>query len=286
MPRYRIEYSKTGRARWLSHLELIRTFMRALRRSGLPLVFSQGFNPHPRLSYGPSLGVGVAGLREYLDLELAVVVSLPESLVSLRKQFPQGLELGCLMELAPTAPGIGKAVNCAWYGLGLPPDQDADAWQQAMDHLVGGSLPITYKRHKDGKLFDVGPALAACRITDAGGRKSEACSSRFEVRGSRFEEEKLVEDRMTNLQHQEGDRHSAPFVDLLVDLGGAAVSLRGLVETLLFLAAELRNKGSEVAKGLHPTAGFQPALVTRMALLHHNGGLANPLGERKQLWEA
>ena len=174
MVEYRIEYSKAGRARWLSHLELIRTFIRALRRSGLPLVFSQGFNPHPRLSYGPSLGVGVAGLREYLDLDLAAAMPLPEGMASLGRQLPPGLELGRLMELPPGAPGIGKAVNCAWYRLALPPEQTVDAWQQAIDRLVGGSDPLYYKRPKDGKLFDVRSGLTACRLTEGGGKRPEA----------------------------------------------------------------------------------------------------------------
>lgn len=231
MPGYRIEYSKTDKARFLSHLELIRTFIRALRRSGLPLVFSQGFNPHPKLSYGPSLGVGVAGLREYLDVDLANSVLLSEGLSSLKQQFPPGIEIRCLMELPPGASGIGKAVNCAWYRLALPLEQDAAYWQQALDRLVGDPLPVCYKRPKDGKLYDVRSAVAACRLAS--------------------EPEGLA-------------------LDLLVDLDDGAVPLRGLAETLLSLAG---------------TAGsFEPAQVTRMALLRQNGGLINPLGERKQLW--
>jgi radical SAM-linked protein len=234
MVEYRIEYSKTGIARWLSHLELVRTFTRALRRSGLPLVFSRGFNPHPRLSYCPSLGVGVAGLRECLDVDLAAAMPLSEGMASLGRQLPPGLEIGCLMELPPEAPGIGKTVNCAWYRLALPPEQTVDTWQQAIDRLVCGSDPLYYKRPKDGKLFDVRSGLAACRLTEVGGKMSSV-------------------------------------LDLLVDFGEATAPLRGIVETLLPLAE---------------TAGsYEPARVTRMALLHQNGGLVNPLGERKQLWE-
>ena len=274
MPRYRIEYSKTGRARWLSHLELVRTFIRALRRSGLPLVFSQGFNPHPRLSYGPSLGVGVAGLREYLDMDLAAGVPLPEGLASLRNQFPPGLEIGCLMELAPAAPGIGKAVNCAWYRLTLPPEQDAGAWQQAIDRLAGSSLPVYYKRPKDGKLFDVRSALAACRID--GGRRQEV-GGRKQLRlgfaGAPGERTSALKEA-----------RSAFVLDLLADLGGAAVPLRGLVETLLSLAkSETRSQRQE------------KKILNRRLFLNRprspgwhcctNGGLVNPLGERKRLWE-
>jgi len=261
MPGYRIEYSKTGRARWLSHLELIRTFIRALRRSGLPLVFSQGFNPHPRLSYCPSLGVGVAGLREYLDADLAAATLLPEGMASLGRQLPPGLEIGCLMELPPAAPGIGKAVNCAWYRLALPPEQTADAWQQAIDCLVGGSDPLYYKRPKDGKLFDVRSALSACRLTEVGGKRSEAGTVECGASPGAWRE------RTPTLKEGEG-----LGLDLLVDFGDAAAPLRGIVETLLPLTE---------AAGC-----YEPARVTRMALLRHNGGLINPLGERKQLWEA
>jgi radical SAM-linked protein len=253
MVEYRIEYSKNGRARWLSHLELIRTFIRALRRSGLPLVFSQGFNPHPRLSYGPSLGVGVAGLREYLDLDLAAAAPLPEGMEAVGRQLPPGLEIRCLLELPPAAPGIGKAVNCAWYRLTLPPEQSVDAWQQAVERLVDRSDPLYYKRPKDGKLFDVRSGLTACRLMGVGGRSEASSSSAAPTcgRGSIGEE--------------------PAFLDLLVDFGEAAAPLRGIVETLLLLAE---------------TAGcYEPARVTRMALLRQNGGLVNPLGERKQLWE-
>jgi radical SAM-linked protein len=197
MPEYRIEYFKHDEARWLSHLELIRTFIRALRRSGLPLVFSQGFNPHPRLSYGPSLGVGVAGLREYLDVELATSTPLDEGMSALGQQFPSGLGIRCLMELAPSGPGLGKSINCAWYRVALSPEQTAVAWQQAIERLIGGSSPIYYKRPKDGRLFDVRSALLASRLVS--------------------EDDGLA-------------------LDLLVELGDGSIPLRGLVETLLSLA--------------------------------------------------
>jgi radical SAM superfamily enzyme YgiQ (UPF0313 family) len=69
--RYRFLYEKTGRARFLSHIETLNVFQRALRRSGLPLVFTEGFHPHPRISAGPSLAVGMEGFGEFLDVELA-----------------------------------------------------------------------------------------------------------------------------------------------------------------------------------------------------------------------
>jgi len=68
--RHRFIYEKLGRARFLSHIELMNVIQRALRRSGLPLHFTEGFHPHPRMSAGPSLAVGMEGLGEFFDVEL------------------------------------------------------------------------------------------------------------------------------------------------------------------------------------------------------------------------
>ncbi|MDA8083372.1 MAG: TIGR03960 family B12-binding radical SAM protein, partial [Nitrospiraceae bacterium] len=68
--RYRLQFTKTGKARFLSHLELTTAIIRGLKRADLPLRYSTGFHPSPRLSFGPALSVGVAGTGEYLDIEL------------------------------------------------------------------------------------------------------------------------------------------------------------------------------------------------------------------------
>ena len=91
--RYRLQFSKTGLARYLSHHDLIRTFTRAIRRACLPVALTQGFNPHPDLSYGPPLPVGIAGEREYLDLNLIRALT-PAGICSLlNKALPEGLRV-------------------------------------------------------------------------------------------------------------------------------------------------------------------------------------------------
>src|SRR5512137_1305759 len=68
----RFEFQKVGELRFLSHLELMRALQRALRRAGIPLAYTQGFNPQPRLSLAQALAVGVEGLRELGDMELTL----------------------------------------------------------------------------------------------------------------------------------------------------------------------------------------------------------------------
>ena len=69
--RYRVAYEKRGQARFTSHLDLVRIFDRALRVAKIPMAFSQGFNRHAKIAYGPPLSLGATSRAEYFDLELA-----------------------------------------------------------------------------------------------------------------------------------------------------------------------------------------------------------------------
>jgi radical SAM family uncharacterized protein/radical SAM-linked protein len=91
--RYRLTYAKLEEGRWLGHLEMVAALYRSLRRSGLPLAFSSGFHPLPRVSFYDALPVGVESLAETMDVELAS--PLPEdTLVSaLNRVLPPGLKV-------------------------------------------------------------------------------------------------------------------------------------------------------------------------------------------------
>ena len=91
--RIRVEFSKGGRLKYLSHLELVTVFHRALRRARFPLEYSQGFHPSPRISFGPPLGVGVAGLAEYFDMEVTPPFDLVINGGKLNSFLPEGISI-------------------------------------------------------------------------------------------------------------------------------------------------------------------------------------------------
>ncbi len=93
----RMQYSKTGKARYLSHLELMTSMMRAMRRAGFPLRYSTGFHPSPKVSFGPALGVGISGLKEYLDLELTPPFDKEGGLEALNDTLPEGIRVAKLV---------------------------------------------------------------------------------------------------------------------------------------------------------------------------------------------
>ncbi|OAQ20573.1 TIGR03960 family B12-binding radical SAM protein [Thermosulfurimonas dismutans] len=88
---YRVKYVKKGVFQFLSQLEITRAFERALRRSGLPLAFTRGFHPHPKLSFGRALPVGIESEGEVMALALRERLGSEEVLARLAKVLPQGL---------------------------------------------------------------------------------------------------------------------------------------------------------------------------------------------------
>ena len=93
MYRVSFNFSKTGLMRYISHLDLMRLFMRAMRRAELPLKMTEGFSPHPKLSFKRALKLGVESQQEEASVVLKFPVE-PENFKSrLQKQLPEGIEV-------------------------------------------------------------------------------------------------------------------------------------------------------------------------------------------------
>lgn len=89
----RIQITKLGDVRFISHLEYARTLNRALRRAKLPVAYSEGFNPHIKMSLASALGVGIASLSEYAEIELAQEISPEQAMLALNHNLPPGIRV-------------------------------------------------------------------------------------------------------------------------------------------------------------------------------------------------
>lgn len=108
-------YAKEGPARYISHLDLLRTFERAIRRAGLPVAFTGGFNPHPKISFAAPLGVGTAGEKEFADIELAGEVPVTVIKNKLSAALPEGLRLLEVRQVDKQSPSLMSMVERATY---------------------------------------------------------------------------------------------------------------------------------------------------------------------------
>ena len=90
--RYRVEYEKEGLARFTSHLDLVRIFDRAIRVAKVPIAYTQGFNRHAKIAYGPPLTLGATSRAEYFDLDLAQACPWT-TVLAMNEVLPEGLRI-------------------------------------------------------------------------------------------------------------------------------------------------------------------------------------------------
>lgn len=113
--RLRLKFAKKGPLRFLSHLELIGTFEKAARRATLPLKITEGFNPHPKISWGPSLPVGFESESEYLDLFLKDYLSPSEAKRRLQSFLPKGLTVLRAKYIPLKLPSLSSEIKVARF---------------------------------------------------------------------------------------------------------------------------------------------------------------------------
>jgi len=182
--RYRITFTKLGPAAWLSHLDLVRTMQRILRRSGLPLSYTQGFHPRPQVSFGPALGVGVGGERELADVWLGATCDGESTLAALNAVSIEGVAFVGMEALPEDAPSIDRWAGIARFRIDVPAAELADglsagtgAQEEWLDTLrarvrqllAQESLSVVDRRPgKEGRLREVRPLLLAADATESG----------------------------------------------------------------------------------------------------------------------
>jgi len=160
---HRLLFSKLAEARWLSHLELLNAIYRSLRRSGLPLAFSAGHHPLPRVAFHGALPVGVESLCETLDVALADEVSSGEIVTSLNRVLPAGLEILSVANLPQNRqpPRVEQTVFQV-----ASPDAVFDA-AIAGEFLERREFPVTRRRPKGEQSVDVRGLVGGLEIRDA-----------------------------------------------------------------------------------------------------------------------
>ena len=111
----RVKYLKMEGARFLSHLELMKAMERAFRRAKIPLAFSEGFNPHPKISYASALSVGIASRGEYLDLDLNIEMDLADFKNRINSCLVKGIEVLDVKEVEGKTKSLTAIIERAEY---------------------------------------------------------------------------------------------------------------------------------------------------------------------------
>lgn len=182
--RLRVRYSKTGKVRFTSHRDVVRMWERALRRSGLPVGWSEGYSPRPLISFGLALPTGAESFAEYLDIALAPGTPVPGTLATtaaaghpavedpaetlahrLGELLPEGLDVQAIAPLPPGSGSLQQEVSsCSWKleVLGLAAEELASR----VERLLAAPTALV-ERERKGRTApdDLRPAVLALTAT-------------------------------------------------------------------------------------------------------------------------
>jgi radical SAM-linked protein len=115
--RVRVRYQKSGKLRFISAIDLGRVWERALRKGDVPIAFSEGFTPHPKVSFADALPLGYASTGEYAELTLAVPVVLHQVVEALNFAFPHGISVLDAIEVAANAPRLAMLLRASCWDM-------------------------------------------------------------------------------------------------------------------------------------------------------------------------
>lgn len=134
--RLRVTFAAVGPLKYVAHLDMMRTWERAIRRARLPLVYTQGFSPHARLSLAAPLPVGVTGQREMLDLWVDPPVDPDAAAARLTAAMPPGITIVAVEAVSDALPSLQSSLASARYTVELPEGMDLNAMRERVDRLL------------------------------------------------------------------------------------------------------------------------------------------------------
>ena len=164
MSKIRAKFMRGEQAKYISHLDLLRTFERSLRRVKLPIAYSKGFNPHPDIVFGLPLSVGVTSDSEYADFGLDSDISSEEFLERLNLGLPEGLKIIAAQKITD-GKNIMAIINKASYSVTLV--KTRDDLKEKVDLFLAQKEIMADKKTKSGiKRLDIKPMIFALEVED------------------------------------------------------------------------------------------------------------------------
>src|SRR6266540_581044 len=167
--RIRIKFVKQDALRYTGHLDLHKLWERAARRAELPLAYSQGFHPQPKMNMAAALPLGFSSRCEVLDMKLEHDISLDDLPVRLNTTLPSGIQVVDVEQVDERAPALQTQVAAAEYEVTLTEasslSTDVSELKQKIDSvLTSQSIP----RERRDKIYDLRPLIEELRLVPDG----------------------------------------------------------------------------------------------------------------------
>lgn len=169
----RVRFAKRGRLRFTSHRDFQRAFERAVRRAGLPVAFSHGFSPHPKISYAGAAPTGAASEAEYLEISLTQERDPELVRTSLDDALPPGLDV---LEVVVAGPGsLADQLAASVWEIRLPGVDPGPAAAAVEAFLARDEVPVERMTKRGPRTFDCRSAVLGLAVT-AGEGYDQPCA--------------------------------------------------------------------------------------------------------------
>ncbi|MGD9890237.1 MAG: TIGR03936 family radical SAM-associated protein [Dehalococcoidia bacterium] len=190
--RLRVTFARGDLLRYITHLDLMRSWERAIKRAALPIAYSEGFTRHPQLALAAPLPVGATAEGELMDVFLESAIDPHQFHDRLSLQTPPGLSIERVDEVPLNLPSLQSLVKEWTWRAQFPPDVDPEVVREQVDQfLERDSFPWEQRREKEVKRFDLralvldidvesrpeGPAFVARFKAEAGGRPEQLAAA-------------------------------------------------------------------------------------------------------------
>ena len=154
----RVRYAKRGRLRFTSHRDIQRALERALRRARVPMAYSAGFTPHPKISYAGAAAMGAASEAEYLEISVTERLDPGKVARALDDALPPGLDV---LEVVEAGPGsLADRLEASWWQIELPGAAPEEAEQAATAFLAEDQVEVERMMKAGPRRFDArGPVV-------------------------------------------------------------------------------------------------------------------------------
>ncbi|MBQ7564419.1 MAG: DUF2344 domain-containing protein [Lachnospiraceae bacterium] len=203
--RIRVKFSKTGSMRFLGHLDLMHFFQQLIRRSGIPIAYSQGMSPHQIMSFALPLGLGAESLGEYMDIEITEKIASKEALVLLNENSVPEIRILSFKELPEKVENAMASVTAADYRVSIKEGVKLSfSFLTELSRLLTkDTIPVLKKTKKNEREIDIKPFIYQCKPDGEAVNVRLSCGSvdntkpellmkaLFEEKGEVFSEELL-----------------------------------------------------------------------------------------------
>lgn len=159
--RLRITFTRDETLKYIGHLDMARTWQRIARRANLPLAYSEGFNPQPRMSFAAALPVGCTSLHEELDMVLSPPCVIDEARAQLDQALPPGMKVISIEEMPLSAPALQMQLAAAEFEIAVEGEDAIELLGERVQQFLEATEVM---RDRRGKVYNLRPLVQALSV--------------------------------------------------------------------------------------------------------------------------